>query len=142
MTAFKAQAMAQRLKQQLPQVVAGVTVVLSVDVNGFPTLACTVSAETVFVKITDQGNAGRVDGIGMPQRAYSPHKVQILRESVAGSVTPSQYPLREAVVGESVKLGSLVEIWEVEAPTSFDLTSATLIVSLPMDPINKLTNGQ
>ena len=142
MTAFKAQAMAQRLKQQLPQVVAGVTVVQSLDVNGFPTLACTVSAETVFVKITDQGNAGRVDGIGMPQRAYSPHKVQILRENIGTSVEPTQWPLREAVVAESVKLGSLVEIWEMEDPTVFDLTTATLLVSLPQDPINKLTNGQ
>ena len=142
MAAFKAQAMSRRLKQQIPQIVAGTTIVESFDTDGFPILAVTKSAKTVFVKIETKGNGGRVDGLGLAQRAYSPHKVMILRENIGTTLEPTQWPMREAVLAECIKLGAEVQLWEMEAPTSFDLTTATLLITLPADPINKLTNGQ
>ena len=142
MTAFKAQAMSQRLQQQLNVSMQGLAFVLSFDSNGYPTLAVTKSAETVWVYIADQGNAGRVDGLGLPQRAYSPHVVQILREDWAGNTAPTQLEMRERITAECVKLGAEVQIWEHEAPTAFVLTGAALIADIFPDPINKLTNGQ
>ena len=141
MTAFKAQAMSQRLQQQLNVSQAGLAFVLALDTNGYPTLAVTKGSETVWVYIADQGNAGRIDGLGLPQRAYSPHVVQILREDWA-TTAPTQLEMRERITAECVKLGAEVQIWEHEAPSAFVLTGAALIADIFPDPINKLTNGQ
>ena len=260
MSSSKAQALAARLQQQLNVSEYGLGLVLSYGVNFYPTLAVSKGVETEWIHIAGLGNAGRVDGIGQPQRDYSPHMLQVLRQSrtgvsqvvnitaiagtaldgeyfvladesgtvgfwfdetgttpmpvtgaarnvkittvastdtaaqVAGKLVtaigadtkftsalvsganltatnkyvgiitavpaagtsgftvtkatsgvnvPTQLEMREKVLAEAVRLGAEVQIWEIAtAPTSFDLTNATMIVDIFPDPMNKLTNQQ
>lgn len=136
-TAFKAQAMARRFKQQVALVVSGLTLTESFDSSNYPIEKVVKGAEIVWVKIESRGNAGRVDGLGLPQRAYSPHKVIILRSSTATDVA-----VREACMAEAVRLGTLVEIWEAATVPAYDLSSAVLVASMPNDPVHGLTNAQ
>lgn len=144
-TCFKAQAMARRLKQQLGISLAGVSVAEAYDADGYPILTVSKGAESLYVFIMNRGNAGRVDALGLPQRAYSPHKVVILREDYTDATTlPTEIAMREKVTAESVKLGAKVEIWEREDVTTAGavLTGATMVAEIDADPIHKLTNSQ
>lgn len=137
---FKAQAMMRDLKQRLQLTVAGsVTYTDSLDANNFPSLKVVKGSETIFVHIEDVGNAGRVDGLGLAQRAYSPHKVQILQDLD----TISDRDLRAKVLAESVKCGAETELWEkATLPSTFDLSGATLQATIKSDAINPLTAQQ
>jgi len=138
MTSFKAQAHMRELKQRLSLSIAGATFSDSTDANGNPSMTMTSGAEVQEVHIEDVGNAGRVDGLGLPQRAYSPHKVQVLRDPTASSVEA-----REKLTAACAKLGMKMEIWEVTPmPASFDLTLATLVAEIRSDEVNPLTQSQ
>lgn len=140
MSEFKAQAHARELKQRLSLSVSGLTVSEDVDANGFPALKFVKSGETIFVKIsTLPMPTGRVDGLGLPQRAYSPHQAQMLQDG--DTVTNKE--LRAKVLAACAKLGMKLEIWENNTlPSSFDLTGATLIASIASDEIHPLTMSQ
>ena len=84
MSSRKAQALSARLQQQLNVSKLGLALVTSYDSDFYPTLAVSLGAETEWLHFASLGNAGRVDGIGMPQRDYSPHMVQLLRQSRVG----------------------------------------------------------
>lgn len=139
MSLFKAQAHMMELKQRLSLLISGAVFTESVDSNGMPTLQLVASGETIFIHIETEGNAGRVDGLGMPQRAYSPHKVQILRDSD----TITSQNVRDIALISCGKLGMKMEIWgQATLPSSFDLTSATLALTLPSNEIHGLTMSQ
>jgi hypothetical protein len=138
MAQFKSQAHARELKQRLSLLVSGLSISENVDSNGMESLKLVKGSETIFIKIDVSDNAGRVDGLGLPQRVYSPHICQILRDN-----TPSDLALREIVVAACAKLGMKLEIYEIATlPSSFDLTGANLIVSIPSDEIHGLTLSQ
>jgi hypothetical protein len=138
MAQFKSQAHARELKQRLSLLVSGLSISENVDSNGMESLKLVKGSETIFIKIDVSDNAGRVDGLGLPQRVYSPHICKILRGD-----TPSDLALREIVVAACAKLGMKLEIYEIATlPSSFDLTGANLIVSIPSDEIHGLTLSQ
>lgn len=139
MSLFKAQAHMRELKQRLSLLIAGAAITDALDSNGMPSIKLVKSSETIFVHIDTYDNAGRVDGLGLPQRSYSPHKVQILRDSD----TISAQSVRDTVLAACSKLGMKLEVWEqASLPASFDISSATLALSLPSDEVNPLTMSQ
>lgn len=138
MANFKAQAHMRELKQRLSLSIAAASFQDAIDANGNPSMKVVSGAESIWIHIEDVGNAGRVDGLGLAQRAYSPHKVQLLRASAA-----SDMAAREKCVAACAKLGMKMEIWEeAVVPASFDLSAATKIVEIRSDEINPLTSSQ
>ena len=139
MAAFKAQAHMRDLKQRLSLQLAGVAFEDSLDANSNPIVKLSHNSEIIFIKIEDKGNAGRVDGLGLPQRAYSPHKCEILQDSD----TVSSAEARAKTLAACAKMGMDVELWEkATLPAQFDLTGASLTAKIPADEINSLTNSQ
>lgn len=143
-TSFKAQAMARRFKQQMEVSLSGVAIAETLDAEGYPVQTVVHGGETLYVLVQNRGNASRVDGLGLPQRAYSPHAVVIIREDFASTEQPSSIEMREKVTAEAVKLGAKVEIWEREDVTASGAvtTGATMVAEIPADPIHKLMNSQ
>lgn len=130
---------ARFLKDRIQSVAAGTNVAQSNDLQNMPVLTVSRGSETIFIKIeTEPYVAGNVDSIGLPQTVYTPHRLIILRDS-----SISDAALRELVSSEAVKSGSKVLIYEVNPlPTSFNLTGATLIATLPAHPwmLDKMSN--
>lgn len=146
MSAFKSAAMMRELKQSLELLVAGVSFIEGSDSSFFPVLMASKGGEALFVKIEMVSDpAGHKDGLDLPQRLYSPHKITIERDS-----TMAQAAFKEVVTSEAVKLGCKVSIFEkagIAAETAisgFDLSGATLVVELKTDSLmqNPLTNSQ
>lgn len=146
MSAFKAQAMMRELKQSLELLVPGLSIEEGTDASFFPLLRAAKGGESLFVKIEMLPDlAGHKDGLDLPQRIYSPHKITIERDAVMVEAA-----FKEIVSSECVKLGSKVSIYEkagVAASTDltgFNLTGATLVVELKVDMTmaNPLVNSQ
>jgi len=140
MSAFKAQAMARNLQQRLKaQVAPTLTITQTLDANSMPILKLAKGGETIFIKIeVEQNPSGGVNAVGMAQESYSPHAVSILRDSTA-----TDQDLREKASSEAVKLGSKVNLFEVNPlPSVYDLTGASLAASISSDPYNKLTQSE
>lgn len=138
MTAFKCQAHSRELSQRLKLAIADLAIDEALDANGMPELKIAKGAETLFVKIETLDNAGRVDGLGLPQRVYSPHKCTILQDAAA-----SDLEVRAKVLAACAKLGMKLLVFENAAmPTSWDLTGATKTAEIASDEINPLTQSQ
>jgi hypothetical protein len=155
MSAFKAQSMMQKLKEQLKLSVAGVSFVEGSDASFFPILliakGTSGTREAVLVKIEMvPDDAGHKDALDLTQRLYNPHKVTILREDAGGSEEPQQPDMREKITAECAKLGSKTEIWEddevrlITDPADYDLSGATKVAEFSPDNMkqNPLTNSQ
>lgn len=139
MSEFKAQAHARELKQRLQLSVAGAALSDSLDSSGLPVVKLTKGSESIFVKIGLADNAGRVDGLGLAQRVYSPHVAQLLQEK---SASATELEARAEVLAACAKLGMKLEVWEKATPASFDLTGATKVATIASDEINPLTMSQ
>lgn len=139
MTAFKSQAHMRELKQRLQLSLSAAAFTDALDNNGLPSLKIVKGSETMFIKIDLYDNAGRVDGLGLAQRVYSPHKCQILQDED----TISDKAMRAIVLAACAKLGMKIELWEkATLPSSFDLAGATLAAEIRSDEINPLTQSQ
>jgi hypothetical protein len=138
MSNFKAQAHMRELKQRLSLSLSGAVFTDALDVDGFPSMHVSRLGESISIKITALGNAGRVDGLGLPQRVYSPHECQLLQ-----AVTPADYATRFAIIAACGKLGMKLEIWQIDpAPSSFDLTGASKVAEIKSDEVNPMTQSQ
>ncbi len=138
MSEFKAQAHMRELKQRLQLAIAGAVLTDSLDAQGLPALKIEKGGETIHVKISTEGNAGRVDGLGLAQRSYSPHKAQLLQDDTA-----ADKDARAKTLAACAKLGMKLEIYEIASvPASFDLTGATLVSAIASDEIHPLTMSQ
>jgi hypothetical protein len=135
---FKAQAHSRELKQRLSLSLSGATFSEALDAAGLPQLKIVKGSETMHVAIILDSNAGRVDGLGLPQRVYSPHICQMLQDDAA-----SDLEMRAKVLAACAKLGMKLEVWEIATvPASFDLTGATKTATIASDEINPLTVSQ
>jgi hypothetical protein len=100
MSAFTAQAKMTELMQRLQLQMPTAVLTESYDTSGFPQLVITLvntdaSTDTALIKVlVDPAenlptqvpwgsgfDAGRQDGLGLPQRLYSPHIVEIVQDS-------------------------------------------------------------
>jgi hypothetical protein len=139
-TTFKSVAHARELKQRLSLQVKGLAVVETADAAGNPIAKYTKGAEVIWVKIeTLPNDSALTDALGLAQRVYSPHRVQILRDSD----TISDAGFRELMTAACAKLGMKLEIWQqATLPASFDLSAATKAADIAADEINPLMSSQ
>lgn len=137
--AFKSAAMARGLKQEIELTVPGVVIEESMDSAHFPIMKFVKGSETIFVKIETKESAGRVDGIGLPQRMYSPHEIVMLQDSD----TVSDKNLRYHLMASVAKMGSKISVYEIATmPADFTLTGATLVSTIKSDSIFGSVNSQ
>ena len=148
MSAFKAQATMRELKQRLQLLMPTATIQDALDADGFPAITVTYSTEKAAAKIITDGNAGRVDGLGLPQRSYSPHIAEMIQDS--DQVTQASKELKIKMVSAMSLLGMKLYIKEeIKAnidttPANFDadFAASTDLVKLPSDAINPLIQSQ
>lgn len=140
---FKAAAMARDLKQRLELALSadGVEVVAGQDSQNWPTLlikegdAATDDRMALVIRV--DGNAGRVDGIGLPQAGYSPHRVDMVIAEDDSALVGANEALRRRVTVEAAKLGSELEIRETAADIvdASDLEAAAYALLTPVQSI-------
>jgi len=110
---FKSQALSRDLAVRLKN--RGVSVVSEdVDSDGFPIIKCEdVNSKFAWIHIqTDyerQEGAGQVDGLGLPQRTYAPHVVEVLKEVFLTS-SAEEEALATVIVAECAKLGTKLTV--------------------------------
>lgn len=111
---FKSQALSRDLAVRLKN--RGVSVVSEdVDSDGFPIIKCDDgTGDSVWIHIqTDyqrQEDAGQVDGLGLPQRTYAPHVVEVLKEETGALYTATIDALATIVIAEASKLGTKLSV--------------------------------
>lgn len=145
---FKAQAMmrdlAVRLKNRTKDLSAAEE---SVDADRFPTLALAVGGKYAFIRISTDyersDESGKVDGLGLPQRVYSPHKCELVQEDAA-TADALTLNLRAQIMAEVVKLGTKVCVLEgpaVQDETDFAsaFSLAAKVAEIKSDDIHPLT---
>lgn len=151
MSAFKAQAHMRELVQRLKLSLAGATIDQSQDADGMPSIRIALGGEVACLRIKMDGNASRVDGLGLPQRVYSPHIAEMLQDADQISAESKKLKLRMAAA--VAKLGMKVISWEIDKadiPVSAadfgavaDLSVVcTHIDTIPSDEINPLIQSQ
>ena len=131
MAAFKAQAHARELKQRLALSYKGTTIAETQDADGFPTLTLTNGAATSVIKIYMDGNAGRVNGLNLPQQVFSPHICEV---NLDDGTTTAEIEMNSRVIAAVAKLGMKVIIKNAAGT----VTHATL----GSDEINPLIQSQ
>ena len=147
MAQFGAQAVMRGLKERLDISLGGESYVESYDSNGFPILVVSKGAEKLFLKIeTIEQTPGRVDGLGLAQRVYSPHKAVLIQEAATALVVPtaSELETRYKMLAQAAKLGMKVEVFEgVGVRSAADFAAAlalgTKVVELKSHEIHPMT---
>lgn len=151
MSAFKAQAHMRELVQRLKLSIAGATINQSQDADGLPSIRIEKNGEAMCLRIKMDGNASRVDGLGLPQKVYSPHIAEMLQD--ADQTTADSKLLKLRMAAAVAKLGMKVIAWEIDKAdmpvnaqdygSVADLsTVCTLIDIIPSDEINPLIQSQ
>lgn len=141
MSVFAAQAKERELKQRLALVMPTATFREALDADGFPALEVTLGADIALVKIVTDSNAGRVDGLGLPQRVYSPHIIQMLQDTAAGKVLTAKMTAAVAKMGCKIKIRETAVSSLTLAAFDADFAAATTVCELPSDEINPLTTS-
>ncbi|MGH7240989.1 MAG: hypothetical protein ACREGB_01695 [Candidatus Saccharimonadales bacterium] len=147
MAIFKAQAHARELKQRLFLSIKGVTLADAADsADGFPVLFISRNSENMFVKIQMlPDTAAHVDGLGLPQRLYSPHQCLLVEEPAATAI---DFDMRYRVLDAVAKLGMKLDIYEgtgVVTDTTYAAALAhatTLVSDIRSDEVHPLTESQ
>jgi len=146
---FKAQSLARDLAVTLQYSIKGSAVASQSDSNGFPVIQVSVGAKKSWISITTDAavsdEAGKVDGIGLPQRVYTPHVCTLVQEAAA-TADATTMDMRSQMLAHVVKLGTKVLVKEgtnVEDAASYTAALAltpVLTAKISSDLINPLTN--
>lgn len=148
MSAFKAQAHIRELKQRLQLQMPAAAITEAADADGYMALRVVLSTEIALARVIVDGNAGRVDGLSLPQRSYSPHIAQLLQD--ADQTSAASKELKARMAAAMSKLGMKLEIREHDkadmpaAASEFDAdwATATAVCTIRSDEINPLTQSQ
>ncbi|HSV26692.1 MAG TPA: hypothetical protein VLH60_02260 [Sedimentisphaerales bacterium] len=149
MSVFKAQAVARELKQRLA--LQGLVVTESADAAKFPILSIVAAAEQLHVKIEMLPDpAAHVDGIGLPQRLYSPHMATLIESILPSGALPADQTasliVRERVFAAVAKLGMKIALRVIDGAVSPDyataLAASALATEIRSDEIHGLTMSQ
>lgn len=150
MSVFKAQATMRELKQRLQLQMPSAVISDAQDSDGYPAIMVTIASNHALAKIAQDGNAGRVDGLGLPQRSYSPHIAQLIQNNDLATVAAAE--LKARMVAAMGKLGMKLVI---KADADADLASAgaagfdtewaaapDAVATIRSDEVNPLTQSQ
>jgi hypothetical protein len=157
MSAFTAQAKMQELKQRLQLQMPSAVITQAQDASGFPAISVALSSDTAMLKIlvdpaTSAPNGqeqGRVDGLGLSQRLYSPHICEMLQDSDQTSAASKELKARLAAAASKMGL-KLIIAEELLAsivaagPVGFDAAFAAAtaqVCTIRSDEINPLTQS-
>lgn len=147
---FKAQAISRDLAVRLKNRTAGITIQEDLDADRFPTLKATddTSGKSVFIRISTDAERstedGHVDGLGLPQTVYAPHKCELAQEAAA-SADPASLNLRAQALAECAKLGMKTKVREgtgVQDAANWaaaDAAAATDVAEIRSHDIHPLT---
>lgn len=151
MSVFKASAHMRELKQRLSILLPSSTLTEASDTDQMPLLVVKTNSEYQNIKIDVDGNQGRVDGLGLAQRAYSPHICHIAQESAAAA-SSDEAAARAKTLAACAKLGMKVIIQEAAdaglaanwaaAQAAVAADAGAVTITLPSDEINPLTSSQ
>lgn len=150
MSVFKAQATMRELKQRLQLQMPSAVMTDAQDANGYPAISILYNSNTALAKIAQDGNAGRVDGLGLSQRSYSPHIAELLQNNDLVTVASAELKARmHASMGKLgmkliIKADSDANVVAAGA-AGFDaaFTAAPdAVATLRSDEINPLTQSQ
>ena len=151
MSVFKASAHMRELKQRLSILLPSSTITEASDTDQMPTLIVATNSEKEHIKIEVDGNQGRVDGLGLSQRAYSPHICKMIQESAAAAGA-AEASARAKILSACAKLGMKIIMQEAaDAGAAASWTAAVAAVTadtgavtttIPSDEINPLTSSQ
>lgn len=108
MTMFAAQAVVQKLKENLDLAIGQESYALSYDAAGFPILKVT-KGQNLFLKCDIYEASGMVDGLGLPQRVYSPHKMIFICETLATLTAKESF---FKVLAYASQMGMKLEVFE------------------------------
>lgn len=146
---FKSQAIARDLAVRLKNRVAGIAIEEGLDADRFPTLKCSIGAKSLFIRLsTDYERSeedGHVDGLGLAQRVYSPHKCELLQEAAATPADATTLEMRAQALAECSKLGMKLVVREgtaVEDAATYaaaDAAAGTKVAEIKSDDIHPLT---
>ena len=135
---FAAQAYSRKLRENLALTVQGDSTVESLDANGYPMVVMTVNSDNFFYKIEPIEASGMVDGLGLPQRAYSPHMITLILDP-----TSTQKAGHYDLIAKGTAMGMRINVMEgavkalTDYPTAF--AAATLITTVRSNEIHPLT---
>ena len=151
MSMFKAAAHMRELKQRLGMLLPASTLSDNVDSDGMPLLVVKTNSEYENIKIYVDGNADRVDGLGLPQKAYSPHICQVVQESAAPAGS-AEAIARAKILSAVAKLGMKIILEEAasagaaaswaDALAAVAADAGAITAVIPSDEINPLTMSQ
>jgi hypothetical protein len=173
MSVFKAQATMRELVQRLQLIMPAATITTTYNSAtdtltqpvptltsppGTPSIAVIYNAEYALAEILLDTNAGRVDGLNLPQQVYSPHIAELIQDSDQTSAAAAtlkaimQYSL--AKLGMKVIIATNTQANIIAALTlnggtqlpgsGFDTLfgTSTILLTLRSDEINPLIQSQ
>lgn len=111
----------------------GLAVVKGVDASGNPTISLgtlTAGSQGAFIRVTQESSI-QVDGIGNPQRVYTPHIIQLVLElSTTTKVAIVKEDLLAQVIYDTTKFGTKVELYNsanTVAPSVAGITGSPVV---------------
>lgn len=129
----KAISLSRQLKEDLA-LVLGSTLTESFDSNGCPVLtygAATANSQSASIRVK-MVDSIQTDGLGLTQRVFTPHIIQLLvEESATADVLILKAQEYSKILAQLVKHGTRVEVWHAantNAPTFANIANSTLEV--------------
>ncbi len=129
----KANSLARQLKEDLALRLSALTVTQGYDASANPQVtvgAGTAGTQSAYIRIVPEATI-QVDGLGLTQRVYTPHIIQVVLEtSTIAAVSLMTEANKFLLVGELLKHGTKVELYmsaNTNAVDVADITSGNLI---------------
>lgn len=148
---FKSIAIMRDLEVRLKNRITSLTVSSDTDSSGYPISRLSVGADQgIYIRTrtdSDTSDAmGKIDGLGLDQRVYAPHIIELLKEDFAGSEAAIEQ-LSSEVLAELTKIGTKVRVTRVNgskadayATAEADMDAAADSYEIRSDDINPLTS--
>ncbi len=140
--------LANDIYERLALVFPSATITKGTDANGYPTLqygAGTAGTQSFFTKVVPASEVSGTDSLGLTQRVYHPHTVQL---AVEESATTNVWVLLSTTYSQVMKaleaVGCKIEIYKsanTEAATNATITGTPIVTIWP-DLYNKMKQAQ
>jgi hypothetical protein len=139
--ANKADALTRVLKERLEFRLSSKSVALSSDANGNPILlisdgTAAVGEDNLLIRIAPMADdIARKDALGLSQRVYAPHTIDILEQKNATTTVTTTHATLAQALCEIAKLGCDAKLWAQADATNAvvaatQIAAATLVADL------------